>query len=231
MKNLSGFLENPFADRNIGLDKLLAFTTDHVQRLTANNPGGQWSVRLAATETALAAVNGTFVADETKLGLRKARKQAKRAFRAALRGRVARVHGAVMAKFGERTPEVKEIFPGGRQGLARCADDVLESQLKSLVSALTARLADLGPAVVTAAQTLLAEWQSVYQASEASTGAKVATEAARRNARAVLERELFLNLLALAQAFPGEPEKLAGFMQQSLLGGRAAKKSAEPRTE
>lgn len=226
MKNFSTFLENPFTSRNIGLAKLLAFTTDHVQRLTANNPGGQWSVRIAATEAALAGVNATFVADTTKLGLRKARKQGKRAFRKALRGRVAPLHVAVMAKFGEDAAVLQEIFPGGRQGLARCADDGLESRLQSLVTALTAHAADLDATVVSAAGALLTEWQAVYQASEASTGAKASAEVARRAARSVLERELFLNLLALAQAFPDEPEKLALYMQQSLLRGRAAKKPA-----
>lgn len=226
MKNLSALLKNPFADAHIGLDKLLAFTTDHVERLKANNAGGQWSTRIAATEAALAGVNGTFVADQSKLGQRKGSKQTKRSFRRALRGRVAPLHVAVMAKFGEDAPELSAIFPGGRQGLARCADDVLESKLSALVTAVTAHAAELDAAVLPAAQTLLAEWQAVYQASEASTGAKASAEVARRAARSVLARELFLNLLALAQAFPDEPEKLALYLQQSLLVKRTGKKGA-----
>jgi hypothetical protein len=46
---------------------------------------------------------------------------------------------------------------------------------------------------------------------------KAAAEAGRRNTRRALQRELFLNLLALAQNFPLQPEKLNLFMQPSLL--------------
>ena len=225
MKNLQIFFKNPFAGRRGGLNQLLAFTTDHLQRLKVNNGGGEWSARLAATEAALAGVSDSYVADNSRLGQRKSSKQMKRAFRAALRGRVSPLHLAVQAKYGERAPEVWSCFPQGRQGLARCADDGLSNRLAALVTALTARTADLGPGPAAAAQALLAEWEPVYAASEAASGAKARTQSEQRAARAVLERELFLNLLALAQAFPGEPAKLAAFMQPSLLAGRGTKRS------
>ena len=61
------------------------------------------------------------------------------------------------------------------------------------------------------------DWQPIYTASESSTGAKAHTEKAKASARSALQRELFLNLLALAQNFPEQPEMLKVFMQPSLL--------------
>lgn len=80
MNDLSRFFLNPFDSRNVSLSGLLAFTTDHLARLAANDAGGVFASRRAATAVALAAVEQAFTDDETKLGLRKARKQTARAF-------------------------------------------------------------------------------------------------------------------------------------------------------
>lgn len=36
----------PFEVANLGLVKLFAFTSDHLQRMIANNPGGQLTARI-----------------------------------------------------------------------------------------------------------------------------------------------------------------------------------------
>lgn len=217
MSDLSLYFANPFHDRNINLAALLAFTTDHLQRLAANDPGGIFAARRAATTAAWQAVSDAFTEDQTKLGLRKARKQSIRKFRKALAGGIAKINVAVKAQFGERSPELTEIFPGGRRRFARCPDDSLESHLAALSRGLTAHAAELAAAVVAQAEALRMDWQAVYQASEMSSGVKAAAAASRRNARRALQGELYLNLLALAQQFPEEPAKLGRFMQPSLL--------------
>ena len=52
MIRLNRFLSNPFDDPEISLDELLAFSTDHLQRLIANNPGGIYTARITATTNA-----------------------------------------------------------------------------------------------------------------------------------------------------------------------------------
>jgi hypothetical protein len=61
------------------------------------------------------------------------------------------------------------------------------------------------------------EWVTVYAASEAATGAKTTTQEGKKLARENLQLMLFLNLLKIAEMFPRQPEKLALYMQQSLL--------------
>jgi hypothetical protein len=217
MNDLSRFFLNPFDSRNVSLSGLLAFTTDHLARLAANDAGGVFAARRAATAAALAAVEQAFTDDETKLGLRKARKQTARAFRKALPAAVARINVAVKAKFGERSPEVAECFPEGRTGFARCPQDSLENHLETLSNGLKAHATDLDAAVLAQAEDLRTNWLTVRQSSQASSGVKAAAEAGRRNARRALQRELFLNLLAQAQNFPLQPEKLNLFMQPSRL--------------
>ncbi len=39
MLDLHRFLRNPFNDKEISLDELIAFSTDNLQRTISNNPG------------------------------------------------------------------------------------------------------------------------------------------------------------------------------------------------
>ena len=228
MNDLELYLKNPFANRHVGLGKLLSFTRDHLGRLTAAEPGDVWPARIAATQAALDAVNDGDVSNDTHLGERKAQAMTKRAFRRALPKRVAAIHVAMMARFGERSAEICEAFPHGRTGFRRCGDAALDERLGTLLAAVSARAAELGPEVVAQAAALVTEWQPVHDASGAAAANKAATEDARRQARSALERELFLNLLALAQQFPGQPEQVGRFMERSLLTRKRPRRSARP---
>jgi hypothetical protein len=181
----------------------------------ANLPG--MSARIAATEAALASFRATAVADGSKLGQRKGRKQTKGSFRRGLSRRLAIIHVRAQAVFGEDAPEVKEILPKGRYGFTKCTDDLLAPRLASLAGALTARSAEMGPESVAEVAALQSEWAAVYAASEAVSGEKAETEVNARAAREALQRELQVNVLSLALLYPGEPGKLAEFAQESLL--------------
>lgn len=217
MIDLHRYFVNPFDKAKLGLDALLAFTTDHLQRMLSADPGGTFAERIAATTAALAAVNGSTTEDSTKLGVRRARKQAKGTFRRALPEALGKLHGAAAAKFGLKGAGVKECFPKGRKIFARCPDDELGLHLQAMVAGLTARQADVGATVVAEAEALRANWKALYDASESSTAVKAKAEGARRTAREALQLELFLNLLALAAHFPRQPERLDQYMQPSLL--------------
>ena len=230
MRNLSRTLENPFDDPDIGLNKLLAFTTDHRQRMLANNDSGELTARITATTSALDLLQEMAGGDQTQLGRRKARKQAKNAFRAALPGKVGQVIAGVEARYGGDAPEVLECIPQGRSAISESTDDGLEAHLQVLVNGVTAHVADLGAPLVAAATALLTGWNAVFDASEESTGEKTATEAEKRAARENLQLMLFLNLLKIAEMFPRQPEKLALYMQQSLLETHPAQPPEEPPT-
>lgn len=217
MIRLTRFLENPFDSKNISLDELLAFSTDHLQRLIANNPGALYNARITATTTALATVEACTTDDQVKLGLRKARKLAKDTYRENLPANLAKIHAVVVAKYGPNAPEVLECFPQGRTIFTTCTDDQLQNHLTALHTALVARQAALGAQVVADAAGLLSTWIAIYAASESSTAAKTTTQEGKAEAREALQLELFLNLLEIAKNNPRHPEALPLYMQQHLL--------------
>lgn len=228
MRNLLYYLEIPFDDDGISLAELLAFSTDHHQRMIANNPGALFNARITATATALALVESCATDDLTKLGLRKARKMAKDTFRTALPANIAKIHAVVVAKYGPDTPEVVECFPQGRGIFNQCTDDLVENHLQTMLNGVTAHQADLGPQVVADAAGLISTWLAIYGASESSTAAKTTTEEGKRAARLGLQKELYFNLLTIGLNFPRQPEKLALYMQQSLLEDHPAQPPVPP---
>ncbi len=217
MIDLHRFFEVPFDETGLGLDRLIAFTTDHLQRLISNNPGALFNGRINATTTALNAVEACTTDDMSKLGLRKARVQVKDTFREVLPEQVAKIFAAVAARYGMSAPEVAECFPFGRKIFSDCRDDKVENHLQALINGLTPHTADLGPQPLADAGGLLSTWLAVYAASESSTGAKTSTQEGKRNARLNLQLELFKNVLTLGLNFARQPEKLSLYMRQDLL--------------
>ncbi len=217
MRNLKRFLENPFDSRQISLAELFAFATDHRWRMFTNNTGGELDDRIAATDSALELLESCYTDDETKLSIRKARKQVKDAYRITIRQEMARVEGAVVAKYGPNSAELTEIFKNGRTIFNTCRDDQVENHIDIVRNGVIAHEADLGAPLTAQITTVRDNWMSIYTASESSTAARTTTRADKQAARENLQLMLMLNLLKLATMFPRQPEKLDLYMQQSLL--------------
>jgi hypothetical protein len=224
-------IENQFDDPKISLDRLLAFTTDHLQRMVANN-AVLFSARITATNAKLAVVESMLTDDQVKLGLRKGKKFIKDTFRKNLPKNVEKIWAVVVAQYGSESAQVLECFPQGRSvfNVSGSTDDHLENHLQTMLTGVTAHQADLGATVVGNAGALLSSWLVVYNASEVSTGAKSSTQAGKKTARENLQLELHYNLLEIAKAFPRQPEQLDLYMQQSLLENPAAPEPPTPPT-
>lgn len=217
MLELHKYLSNPFNDPRLAMNELIAFSTDHLSRLTVNNPGAVFASRITATTAALTGVEGSYTDDQTALALRKSKKRVKDNFREALPGSIGKIHGAVTAQYGVDGVEVTEIFPKGRSVFNRAPDGALAEELQTMANGLTAHQADLGAPVVASGTGLVSGWQAVFQTSVDSTGNKAKSTGDKQMARAALQLELFKNLLTIALNFPDQPGQLDAYMQGNLL--------------
>lgn len=215
------FFINPFDDDSFGIDKLAAYTTDHLGRMIANNAGAQLNTRINATTVAFTALENCVNDDQVKLGLRKARVLLKDTFRENLSKQLGYIEAAIKSHYKAQSDDVLlECFPEGLTAFSQCRDDKLNNHLNTLVTALMARTAPSGtlpPGVLGDASGLLSTWLAIYAASETSSANKTATESEKRTARKALAIELYVNLHFLAGLFPGQPDKAALYMRQSLL--------------
>ena len=217
MISLLRFFTVPFDDLKISLNELLAFATDHLQRMIANNPGAIFAARIAATTASLAVVESCTTDNMVKLSLRKAAKIAKNQFRASLPGNIQSVYGMVLAHFPQNSPEMAQIFNEGRGVFDKCADDKLKMHLETTLAGVTAHVAVLGAPLVADMTGLLTTWNALYAASESSTGAATTTQEGKHAARLELQLDLYKNLATMMLNFPRQPEKLSLYMRQDLL--------------
>ncbi len=226
MRNLAYYFTNPFMLAKLGLAVLIAFTTELIRRMTANNPEGKLDERIDAVSGALARLHSTFIDDGIQLGLRKGAKLEKRRFRDGLVDKIRPVYNAVWEAFGDPSPEMEEVFPGGRSVWYHLRDGEVSNHLNILVSGIAEYEASLGADVLAKAEAVRDEWAVVYEASKAASGEKTATEAGKRDARENLEVELYLTIARLMTLFPRDPERFALYMQQHLLEGKSGSLSS-----
>ncbi|MCB1093529.1 MAG: hypothetical protein KDL87_18470, partial [Verrucomicrobiae bacterium] len=216
MRNPQYYFINCFDSKEISVDKLAAFATDHIGRLTAQNGSGEWTARIAATTAAMTAFDDAISDDLIKGAFRASRKDAKDGFRETLPAEVGKILNFVRAHFGEGSPEVIACAPDGLKGFRDAPDDKVENHLTKLIAGVTDVQATVGAAVVTQATDLKAAWMTIYLASEDSTSDKAMTEAEQRTAKLALQDELFTTLLALASKHRNQPEMLGLYMQPHL---------------
>ncbi len=225
MLDLDRFFSNPFNHRRLTLLRLIDFASTHLARMVAHNPGALLDARIAATSAALAGLDGTMVGNEVKLALRKARVQAKEAFRTALPNRLARIHGALLAAFGPEATQVTACFPQGRSAFITCPDGELDEKLATLHSGLTPLAAQVGQPPVDTVAGWITTWNALLLEVEIASATKHSVESARRAARATLQLELFRNVLALAANFPDQKEMAAVYCPKHLLKRSAPSKA------
>lgn len=231
MRNLSRFLENPFDDPNISMDELMAFSTDNLERMIAANTAGEWDDDISATLTALENLATADGNNQAKLGVRRARKNAKNAFRRSLPEQVRRVASTLEGITGVNSAAMDEAFPEGRTVFGDSADDRLAIHLGRMNDVVIANTAQLPAAIVTLSASLVSNWTSLHSESESASGEKALSEEARRVARAALQLQLYRNLIHLMDLFPRQPEKLAIYMQQHLLEDHPSQEEEEPTPE
>ncbi len=219
LRNLYTWFVNPIKTAKASVADLVAFGTDVVQRLIANNPDNYFSGRIATLSAAVETLRSYTWMDESQLGVRKHGKLAKDEFRESLGEAIRPIYGYVLGSFNDPSPEMSRIFPKGRRIFTVSRDDALEGHLQVLVEGLTDYQSELGTEVVADATDLLNQWTVIYQNSESATGGKTTTEAEKREARSALETELFLTMADIILLNPEEPGRFSLYMQQHLLGG------------
>lgn len=228
MYDLHKPFNNPFDDAAIGLNNLLAFTSDNIVRMTNNNTGGFLTTRITATSTALGAVNTAFQVDLSKLGERKTSKKAKADYRITLKTGAGEIHVALQGKYGRNSAMLDTFFPQGLSKFNAMTDDQVANGWTALISELTNHQAEVGAAIVAQATELKDGWLAVYEPSEDATGAKDSAMEVKHAARQALQLELCRNWLTIALQFPRQPEKLDVYMQQSLLEPNTIPPEPEP---
>ncbi len=195
MIDLRRIFVNWFKDKEISFSELLQYSARHLAAMVANNPGAALNTRITATTTALSAVETGVTDVETKKAIQKGKREAKDAFRTALPENMRKIHAAVVAAFGDPSPELTDCFPEGRNVFNKCRDEELNNKLGQLVACLTPKQAQIGATAVNNAAELLSTWTTLYAALDTSMAQRTATAATRDKDKANLQLQLYPPIL------------------------------------
>jgi hypothetical protein len=228
MTNLHVFFEFPFPERDVSFSRLLKFGARSLSRFSTNNPGNVFDARIAATTAALANTETGVTDVGVKEAVKRAKTQAKESFREGLPPQIRRIHGAVAGAFGDPSPELTECFPDGRSVYRECRDEELNNKLAQLVECITPRSAQVGATIVTLATNLKTQWLAIFSAQDTAMSDRELMADQRDTARAALELELFLNVLAVATEFPGNVAMCDYYFPQQYLRRPSAPTTPEP---
>lgn len=228
MIDLRKIFTNWFKDPAISFSELLKYAARHLQAMVANNPGALLNTRITATQTALAAVESGVTDVGTKAAIQESKTEIKNTFREALAENIRRIHGAVVAAFGDPSPQVTECFPEGRSVFTRCRDEELNNKLGQLVACLTPLQAQVGAPAVGNASGLLSTWTAIFAAQDVAMSLRGSTAESRDTAKANLQLQLYLNVLFLAQSFPDQPDKCDLYCPQQYLRNAQSPEETPP---
>lgn len=231
---------NAFLNKEYSRDEIGRYTVKHLNLMTADPVGGQLDSEIALTATLMDGFDSSLAGQTNKTGIQKARTRAKEAFRKDLADPVSQIHGAVVARLGQRSPRMDEFFPEGREVFSKCEDNRLDDKLTALRDALqaeeTANPGSLTEAL-TLANTLLTTWEGVYGAAQTGTAQGAQSGDVLRASDVALRTQLYKNALKIALVFAGQvtadgqergAERLAHYCPQHLLENKASPDAPNP---
>ncbi len=220
MINLKTLFKNHLASKEISDDELMAFSQDHLARITANNHDGILDPIIGATGAAHIACFGAISDEDVAAAVRQGMTiNVDRAI-AAFKKLVQRREGAIRSAFGEDGPEYQEFFPHGMTEYSQATKEnieVLMNRFATAAATYAARLERGLPELFTAARDAYQPLRKEQLGKKGDVSGKKTTAAATRN---TLELQLTGNMHFIGWRFPGNEQHCLTFFDQSILRNR-----------
>lgn len=225
MLDLNIFYKNHFDDKQISDNKLRKFAGINLERLTANNSGGEFTQLIADTNDALQ----EYAAAQTKLDVSFASQQgltiAVNNLLSEYKNYIGNSEGFVRATFGKAGTEYQEFFPYKKDEYWRSNLKNAEQLMDRFLDAADRHSAELGTGVKNKVQALLTDFRNARKAQLLKKAEVTDSRTELRKKRHILEIQLMKNLLYVGFIYADNPNKCNDFFDQSFL--RRKKKKAE----
>ena len=231
MINLKTLFKNHFNTKEISDANIQKFAEIHLQILSSNNEGGEFTQMITDTTNAYTGYFGVITDEDTKFavqqGLTVAMNNAMKAFQDWVSKKA--VH-MVKGAFGEDSPTYQEFFPLGASEYSQATLNNIEVLMERMVNAANAHVAELGIPFVTDAQNYRTVFTSARQAQLSKIGEVKDLKADAVTTRDSLENELMKNVHLIAAMYIGDVDRCMVFFDQSFIhnGSNGGDEEEEP---
>lgn len=222
MRNLRSYFKVIFDSARISDDNLRKFAEIHLQRLSADNPGGIFTALIGATTAAYQAYFGAIVDEATRAAIQKAMTLRMNDVLDDFLEAVRRQEGRIRAEYGKESAEYAEFYPQGVMEYNEASLANIEGLMLRYAQAAERHLAQLGQTFVDTFQDFHAAFRAARSAQLLAIGEVKAEKTDTRVSRDALEDQLMDNLFTLAMRFKRDADAGMAYFDQSFLRDAAA---------
>jgi hypothetical protein len=220
-----------FLSHKLSTERLKNFTEDHIQRLTANNPGGIFTSILTAITTAYNNYFGDMSSKSLNQAVQEGKTKAMNESREALIKQLSDNEKLIAYTYKDNKPAYEEFYPLGITEYRTASLSALETISGRYKEVLTAHAADFTPAFISAYNTVQATFVANRAAQQTAFGNVAAERSDLTATRTALATQLTTNLLTIALQYVGDETKADEYFNQSILNAAFAESNRKVAAE
>jgi hypothetical protein len=220
MINLETFFKNHLDTKDVSDDKMKKFAEVHLQRITANNPGGIYTTRITATTTAYTNYFGAISNEDVKAAMQQGLSITMNEAYDNFVHTVQQKEGIIKGTWGKTSAQYQDFFPYGLNEYNEGNLSNIELLMNRMVAASTAHSAELPAGFVTLFTNLRTAFTDARTAQLAVIGEVAGLKDTSESNRNDLETQLMINILITGSNNVGHPERMTTYFDQSIIRRR-----------
>ncbi|MEP7171657.1 MAG: carboxypeptidase-like regulatory domain-containing protein [Bacteroidota bacterium] len=217
MLNFENIFKNHFDTKEISDDNIKKFTEENIQRLIANNGGGEFTTAIADTTNAYTAYFGKMSSEDILFAAQQSLTKTNDKVLADFKKMVSQKEGTVKGQYGVNSPVYQEFFPNGLTEYSNSNKSNVLTLITRMEAASTAHVADLGAPFVAIWTGFKSDWNTTRNAQLLKIGQVDSTKTGTATTRDALEIQLQKNLFFVGFNFPGDVARCMDFFKQDII--------------
>ena len=232
MKNLESYAELPFENFRVGRDKILEFFVDHDNKLkeaVANS--APFSKEQIAFSLALDLLAKSKTDTSVNIAQQSSETMNVDFIIQEFKDKVTWLEPKVLVVFPKNTVEYNEFFPNGKTAYGQTTKSTIDNHFATIIAACDRHSDKLGTEPAEVMKALQAKYKAAREAQLRKKGGTAGTRSAWDDNLDIVKDLAFHNLIMIADAYRGQPEKIGMFFNQSIITPRQHTKDDVPTPE
>jgi len=217
MLNLNILFKNHFSSRLISDNSIRKFAEVHLQRLSANNSGGEFTQIITDTQHAFNSYFGSMNDEDQNYAIQQGLTISVTKVLNEFKQFISSGEGLVRAQFGKKSSEYQEFFPNKMKEYWHLNLANAEKVMERFYNVAGKHTNVFGNSITNLAQTLLTEFTEARSNQLKKKGEVAEKKSSTRERRKNLELQLIKNLHYIGYLYPGNINRCNDFFDQSFL--------------
>lgn len=217
MLNLNILFKNHFSSRLISDNSIRKFAEVHLQRLSANNSGGEFTQTITDTQNVFDSYFGSMSDEDQNFAIQQGLTISVTKVLKEFKLFISSSEGLVRAQFGKKSSEYQEFFPNKMKEYWHLNLANAEKVMERFYNVAGRHSNVFGDSIKNLAQTLLTEFTEARSNQLKKKGEVAEKKSSTRERRKNLELQLIKNLHYIGYLYPGNINRCNDFFDQSFL--------------